>query len=297
MKTTIELRKVRDFGQLISDTLVFIKENFKPLFKAVGTICGFFIALTLVTYVLFDTTMISAVNTVKSFESNPNGPIPFEPFGADYFLRIFFLSISTILSYVGVYLTTFCYISLYCEKGNVPPSVEEVWAYFKFYFFRMLGSGFLIAIIVGFSFLLCGFGIYLIPPCTLILPIIVLENTSFSYAWNRSFKLIKDHWWQTFGVIFVIGLIIGFVAFFLAVPGQILLFVQMMVSLKKAALPVTILSGVFKSLILFLYTVPATAYCLCYFSLEETKEGTGLLNRIESFGKTDPEDTLSAEEY
>ncbi|OCX50763.1 hypothetical protein BEL04_18695 [Mucilaginibacter sp. PPCGB 2223] len=297
MKTTIELRKTRDFGQLISDTLGFIRENFKPLFKAVAVICGFFIAVTFLTNVLIDDSIFSAFNTARTLQMNPDAPQPFEPLGADYFLRVFFLCVSTMLSYIGVYLTTFCYISLYREKGNMPPTVEEVWAYFKYYFFRVLGSGLLVGIIMIFSLMLCGFGIYLIPPFALILPIIVLENASFSYAWGRSFKLIKDYWWQTFGVIFVIGLIVGFVGFFLAVPGQILLVVQMMVSTKKVTLPVTIVSGFLKSLILFLYTVPATAYSLCYFSLDEIKESTGLLDRIDSFGKTDVPDDSTSEEY
>jgi hypothetical protein len=37
--------------------------------------------------------------------------------------------------------------------------------------------------------------VYLSPILALILPIMVMENTSFGYAFNRSFVLIKENWW------------------------------------------------------------------------------------------------------
>ncbi len=290
----MELRQVRDFGQIISDTLIFVKENFKPLFKAVGIICGFFIVTTMVTNVLMDDTTLSMVSAAKNASYDPQYT---NTFLSNYIVRALFLCVSTVFAYVSVYLTTYCYIVLYREKGNQPPSVEEVWAYFKFYFFRVFGSGILLAIIGGCSFMLCGAGIYLMPAFAIFLPVMVIENSSFSYAFSRSFKLINNYWWQTFGVIFVIALIVGFVGIFLLIPGQILVFVQMLVSTKKISLPVTILSGMLKSLIVFTYTVPAVAYCLCYFSLVEVKEGTGLLDRIDMFGKANPDANLAAEEY
>ena len=39
----VEFRKVRDFGEVISDTFLFMKQNFKPLFKAFFYLCGFFL--------------------------------------------------------------------------------------------------------------------------------------------------------------------------------------------------------------------------------------------------------------
>lgn len=297
MKTNLELRQIRDFGQIISDTLVFIKQNFKPLFKSIIIICGFFFVTTMVTNVLMDSTTLAMVNSAKNINTFPQRPEPFDIFNTDYFLRLFFLMTSMALSYISVYLTTYCYIVLYREKGNLPPTVEEVWAYFKFYFFRILGSGILLGIIITLSMVLCLSGIYLIPAFALFLPIMVIENASFSYAFSRSFKLISNYWWQTFGVIFVVGLIVFFISAFLTAPGQILLMIQMLVTVKKVGMPITIFSGILKSLVLFAYTLPAIANCICYFSLVEVKEGTGLLDRIDMLGKTDTHDNITAEEY
>src|SRR3954469_20272020 len=49
MKQPIELRRVRDFGQVINDSFTFLKENFKPLFKSLFIICGFFLVLGTIT--------------------------------------------------------------------------------------------------------------------------------------------------------------------------------------------------------------------------------------------------------
>ena len=52
MNQNFELRKVRDFGELISDTFLFVKENLKPLLKATFQICGFFVLAMLVLSVM-----------------------------------------------------------------------------------------------------------------------------------------------------------------------------------------------------------------------------------------------------
>src|ERR1700743_2770236 len=49
MNQPLELRKSRDFGQIISDSFVFLRQNFKPLFRYLLVICGFFILVGTVT--------------------------------------------------------------------------------------------------------------------------------------------------------------------------------------------------------------------------------------------------------
>ncbi len=297
MKTNMELRQVRDFGQIISDSLGFFKENFKPLFRSVLVICGFFMVLHVVTNVLMDNQNIAMTNSFRNINGYSGRPQYIEDYTYSYLLRVFIFFIAMVLSYVSVYLTTYCYIVLYKEKGNLPPTPEEVWGYFKFYFFRILGSGFLLGIIACFGMMLCLTGIYLIPAFSILLPIMVIENASFSYSFSRSFKLVSDYWWQTFGVVFVIGLIVGFLNLFLSIPGQILISIQTFMTVKNYGMVLTIISAVLKSLILFAYPLSAIAHCMCYFSLVETKEGTGLMDRIEMLGKTDLPDQLDPEEY
>jgi len=297
MKTNLELRQIRDFGQIIADTFVFFKENFKPLFRAIAVISGFFIVLTIITNVLMESTTLAMVKSSRSIYAGDSRPTFFDMYTADYFLRLIFVLVSTMLAYISVYLTTFCYIVIYREKGNQPATVTEVWGYFKFYFFRFFGSGILLYIIAAFSMLLCFSGIYLIPAFSIFFPIMIIENSSFSYAFNRGFKLVNNYWWQTFGVFFIFAIILFFIGIIMAIPGQILLTLQVLVSTKGVVVPVTILSGVLKSLAIFCYALPATAYCLSYFSLVEVKEGAGLLDRIDMLGKADPNDITPTEEY
>jgi hypothetical protein len=42
MEPNIELAKPRDFGEIISDTFLFIRQNFKGLLKSFFIFCGFF---------------------------------------------------------------------------------------------------------------------------------------------------------------------------------------------------------------------------------------------------------------
>jgi hypothetical protein len=37
-ENTVQLRRVRDLGQNISDTFTFLKENWKPLYSAIGVV-------------------------------------------------------------------------------------------------------------------------------------------------------------------------------------------------------------------------------------------------------------------
>ncbi|HXU28788.1 MAG TPA: hypothetical protein VN698_16280, partial [Bacteroidia bacterium] len=116
-----------------------------------------------------------------------------------------------------------CYISVYLQKGNVTPTFEEVWGYFKYYFFRVLGSGIVMAFLILIGALLCIIpGIYIANVFYLVIPIIVIENTSFGFAFNKSFRLIKDNWWFVFGVVFVTNLIVGVASSFASIPITVL---------------------------------------------------------------------------
>jgi hypothetical protein len=44
MQPKIELAKTRDFGEIINDTFLFMRQNFKPLLKYFFTFCGIFLA-------------------------------------------------------------------------------------------------------------------------------------------------------------------------------------------------------------------------------------------------------------
>jgi len=59
----------------------------------------------------------------------------------------------------------------------------------------------------------------------------------------------------------------------------------------------TILTSVLGHVALVLYILPVITIALCYFSLNEQKEGTGLMARINQIGENKADNNLPAEEY
>lgn len=296
MQQKIELARTRDFGEIINDTFTFVKQNFKPLFRAVLTFCGFFL---LVLVVLQYLQQAKILGWQQRLQNDPEAAASFNVptfFGIEYFLTLVF----SFLVQAILITTVLSYITLYRENGNTAPSTTEVWERIKFYFFRIIGSLIIIAILMGFGFVLCFIpGIWLSPILSLIFPIIIFENASFGYAFNRSFQLIKENWWATFGALFVMLLIISFGVGILAVPGMILTAVLSLTHLHNAsgfAMPLAIIMAVIQTLGFALATLPLVTLALCYFNLNERKEGTGLMDRINNFGKQ-PDTDLPAEEY
>jgi hypothetical protein len=292
MKQSIELRKLRDFGQIINDSFTFLKENFKPLFKSLFVICGFFIVIgiisTVFTYMNFSTVFKFDMNSYNA-QTQP----------MTYFISFFVMGLVAVLAQAFIHLVTLCYISVYLQKNNTTPTLAEVWGYFRFYFFRVLGSGILIFLLLMVGIMLCVIpGIYLGVVSYLIIPIIVIENSSFSYAFNKSFRLIKNNWWLVFGVIFIMSLIVGIASSIVTMPITLVTVGDKFLPLKGLKLPLIIISSILKNILMLAYVLPAIAVCLCYFNLAEEKDGTGLLDRIEKIGKdNDEQSTLPAEEF
>jgi hypothetical protein len=66
---------------------------------------------------------------------------------------------------------------------------------------------------------------------------------------------------------------------------------------KVMSLPLAILTAVLQTFQYALYIIMLVAICLCYFNLTESKEGTGLLARINQFGTAEGNIDQRQEEY
>jgi hypothetical protein len=162
-----------------------------------------------------------------------------------------------------------------------------------------LGSGILIFILLAIAFVFCIIpSIYLGTVFYLIVPIIVIENASFGFAFNKSFRLISDNWWLTFGVIFIIHLIIWVLSVSINLPLTVITSGTEFFTIKNFPLPAILFVSIVRAMLELVYILPAIAISLCYFNLVEEKDSTGLLMRIENLGKSDDETpTFPAEEY
>jgi hypothetical protein len=289
----IELAKVRDFSAIINDSFLFLKQNFKPLLRAFFTFCGFFIVASIIASISQQIKMneFMAENDLPSIPANRISNYV-QTWGIEAALSVLFM----LLSYAAIPVTVLSYITIYKEKGNIAPTNEEIWGYFKYYYLKIIGCIILNAIIVMIGFVFCIVpGLWLYPIMALTLPIIIIENASYGYAFNQSFRLIKDNWWVTFGAIFIMGIIVGISGAIITVPAA--LWSQFSILLHWPGGKIaTILSGILSHVALVLYILPVITIALCYFSLNEQKEGTGLMARINQIGEN-KDDNLPAEEY
>lgn len=287
MKEKIEFRKVRDFDRSIGDTLLFIKQNFKPLFKSTLYLCGFFILAGMVSSMI---TQLQIYDLTDNFD-NGNYSENVSSWSTLYGWRYFLVIIFAILNYTALSASVLSFVALYVAKGNVAPTVEEVWSYFKYYFFKMLWAGILVAILWTICFFFCFFpGVYVTPAFYIVYAVMVLENEEFSAAFSRSFTLVKNNWWMTFATIFVVLIITVACTTIVMLPSYVLTMVGTFTH-HEAGLQrgYQIFLSVSQSISQLFLVIPLVSAAVIYYSLVERKESVGLLVRIADFGKPQEE--------
>ncbi|MGY3052677.1 hypothetical protein ACVWYG_000873 [Pedobacter sp. UYEF25] len=292
----IEFKQPRDFGQIINDTFTFIRQNFKPLIKTYFLFCGIFVLGSMVAM------LMQQFKSVNLFNSAGSAGVARDPFlglrslmSWEYLIAIIF----SVATYVSMLTSILSYIAIYVRKGNVAPSIDEVWTYFKYYFFRIFGGSIplILLLTVGFVFCLIP-GFYLFPFIAMIFPIIVIENGEFGYSFSRSFKIIKDNFWLTFGTLIIIWIIVYACMSAVVLPTTLFSMVGLFSkSSPHMSIALTMTTTVLQSLCQIFTIIPLVTITLCYFSLVERKESTGLMERISNFGSgIDPLNTPN-EEY
>lgn len=298
MRSRIELLKPRDFGEIINDTFIFVRQNFKPLMKYFFIFCGIFILAAAASSIA---NYIKTINAASHY--NPNSfdsqyrTSPWSVFNLGYFINLLFL----ILEDAAISVTVLSYITLYKLKQNNIPDTEEMWGYFKYFYLRILGSSFLLLILLLLGLVFCLIpGIYLFTIFALVAPIMVIENASFGYAFNQSFRLIKNNWWVTFGALVIILIVIYVASIAVVFPAVIINSANIYSHFLKtdtARIAAKVLTVFLQQVSHVFYILMTVATSLCYFNLVESKEGTGLMDRINQFGNVKPDADITPEEY
>lgn len=289
----VEFKKIREFGEIINDTFLFVKQNLKPLFKVFTYLCGFFILASLIAAVAQQLGMVKMMKTQAGY-GNYSSFARTNIFTVQYF----FVMIFGLANYTAINVTVLSYISIYIKKGNTAPTVEEVWAYFKYYFFRALAGTLVVGGFMIICFAVCLIpGIYVFPALSMFFPIMIIENASIGYSFNRGFKLLKDYWWVTAGSILLIW-IITYATISLASLPAVLFSMLSVLSAEGKGLDqgMVILTTVIQYVCQVFMVLPVIGVTLCYFNLTERHENTGLFDRINKLGE-EQNPFKSTEEY
>ena len=284
----IELRKIRDFGENISDTFQFIRQELKPLLGCFLAFSGVFI----VAYGIFNglyqsqvwSSMFdrSAIRVDETLSSHSRLSAMRQSFGFYYLMLFIFI----VLNYSAMNTCLASYFKVYDAKGGVSPTIEEVWNQFKKYFFPVLLYSLLLALLILVGCLFCLVpGIYLAVVLAPFNMILIVEDFSFGQAFSKCFRIIKENFWVSLGIYFIayliyamsggiVGLMIG------AVTG-----VGSYLTTKSVSHTAGIVTGILGIVTHVFYLIFFTSTALNYFSLTEQTDGDGLMKKIESMGQ------------
>ncbi len=281
MQQKVELQKVRSNQEVIDHSILFFKQNLKPLLKAYYFICGFLLLIGVILSGFFQ------VYFGQAFTNGSNGS------GSSFYL----IALIELLSLLFICLTTMSFMALYIAKNNEAPDVDEVWSYVKFYFFRLSISSALL--FIGLSIATVFFvipGVYLWPIFCLIPVIMILDNTSLSYAFSHAFKLIKNHWGDLFGVLLISFFLMIAAGFLLIIPIMIISTIIVFLIGENEFNITMIALNIALHLVQVLFIFPFIVLSLYYFSITEKQENGALLSRIEMIGVKKISDLSASEE-
>lgn len=317
----IEYHLTRDFSSKMNATFEFIKQNWKSLGKASFLIAG---PPVLIASLIMGS-FFGDILDVGTLASDPEASM--ELFmSPTFWLQMGLAMILFMLSSVMSIATINNYILLYeqLKTNDIPTSLvwERVrhtfWLYFRttLYFFLCLmalvfalsiGIGILSMISPALSVLgvmILFFGIfYLMFSLSLTYVIRAYEGLGFFDSLTRSFKLVQGKWWSTFGLIFILYVIMVTISYIPIIPVYVIMGVTAFhnVSNDATANPMQgmgTLMAVFMSLYytiqLILSALPNIGIAFQYFNLVEMKEARGLMSSIETFG--DPAQTPQNDE-
>ena len=288
--TFIEFKKQRDFGQILSDTFGFIRNEFKPFLKAIISISApalvlFIISMSFYTYTVGDLFNFDAYS-VGSFDvASPVIVILAAIVYMVTLVLIFIFISSTALHYIREYVNNNGIVDFQIVKQNV---YKSFWGY--------LGLGFLKYLSLGFAAVLCFFPVlYVMVPMFIVYSIYVLEpRRGATDSYSYSFYLINEDFWLTIGCMIVLFILMYVLSMVFSIPTVIYSYIKMGIfsgSINIADYnvfsdPIYILLNVLSTLFsLFLNLIFIVASAFIYFHLNEKRNFTGTYERISNIGK------------
>mgnify|MGYP001627863254 CR=1 FL=1 len=282
MMKTVELRKSRDFGDIISDTFKYIRVHFKTLGKGLFL---FVFPVVIISGVLVSSSFMS----VMDFENFAN-PEAVDANALAHqtgaFMGKFLLGMLLfMLNFFLIYVIVFKHMKL-VDSGvtDITPNmlVEDLPRNFFGIVVIMFVTG--IATAIVFLFLIMP-GIAM--KFSLAPAIYIIEEENFSDALSRSWNTTKDYWWLTFGMNFVMSIIMNFTSYIFIIPMYFVIGIVTFASggdgsKESIGFLISILYGLSIVIPALLYCIPIASQAFVYFNIHERKTGRSMLERIES---------------
>lgn len=308
----IEFNKKREIGDIITDTFKFLRKDIKPLFSVLLKTLLIPYVLLIASIVFYSITTSDLASTIYILD-NARGNI------AGIIISVLALLITGMIYSGLLYGSVTEYIKEYkATQGN--PNIETIlqqikdktMTYITLAFTNLLyvfGLPFLLMILGGFIIGGVGafFGVifilgaliyilYLYTRYTVIFPSLVHKKNTVTQSFSTSSTLVKNEWWNTFLTLFLLGLITGAISFVFQLPGSIYAFSKEFVSPGEFSFTESSVDWILvafqtlsSAVSYILYVIMAVAVNFIFCNLNERKNQTGSLERINSIGRSDEE--------
>lgn len=281
---TVRLRQVRDFGQNISDTFTFLKQNWKPLYTAIGLVG--LPPLVIITLLL--QSGMSTLGTTSMSEQFAGSMVSMFGYMILAYLLILFiylLCFAMVNEYIRAY-TTGEHIGI-TTGGLLQRGFSQMGSYF--------GLGFLSGLMIVVGMLFCLFpGIYLMVVLMIAPSCHAIERAGATGSISRAFTLMKDEWWETFGLVIIVGLIQWVIQQALSLPITLMMGIGLFAGMGpnggdpeailtwyRTVFPIIMILGLGVGMIT--YPIGAISAAMRYFTLVEKKEAVGLGEEVKRF--------------
>lgn len=318
----IDFQKKRDFSLKLNVTFEFAKRNFKGLGGSLLFIAG---PPILVASLLMSSFISDVFGMMGGITKDP------EVFTSYFLTGSFWLKIGTMfvflmVSYVAVISTSYNYMLHYRETGGARAEVSDIWNRVRstlgmytgttvlfviltlaMYVFALLPIAVAQALgplfsVVGFLALMIAFIYAMIAMC-FVYCIRAFEGKGFYDSLRRSFYLVRGKWWSTFGLLFILSMLVVIITYVFTIPAGIIGMVGAAHSVQEKTTDQGIVPAI--SYVLYalgyivqmlLYALPILGIAFQYFNLVELKEARGLMDKIELMGN-EASQTKSEEHY
>ena len=324
----IEFQQVRDFGHVFNDGFLFVRQHFKRLFTHLLFIGGPFLLVG----VGVSTAGLVRMQGLTAARANTSDIVfPWQDLAFSYLVNIF----SFLIGFVMTTGVVNGYVELYKESPDREPDIQlgAVWAKVKSNFWRLSGQIFLVnllliavtAAVVGLGFLVFSsnsgtgtkvvFGIlyvlslmllfaYLAPYLGVVITQTYFERSVFPRNISRTFYLIKDNWWLTFGLGVVCVIVMYGILMVFYMPFYFIMMFNTLLNAKSGSFDMSSMVGVTVAMTialtigsLIIYIIHYVMAALHYHNLLERKESVGLLDKIQSLGMVQASSAGAADFY
>lgn len=278
--------KTRNFSQKLNATIEYLRQNIKPLGRAILYILGPMAILNGLLFAQYINFMFGNMSGGETLDVQNPFAFVFNP---TYVGFIILSSFSALLNFSVIFNFMKIYDQRFPEEITVTEVLNACWRDLLPLF--LLGLIASIFIAVGFfAFIIPG--IFLMVVLSLSIPPLFFEKKGIFEAIGRSFKLIKGKWWSTFGLLFVSSILMYAVSMVFILPFYVFYFLSIFTLVEETGVSADVsawwfqggmtLSVMFMFLGSFLtYSIPMVALSFQYFNLVERQESLGLMGEIE----------------